>query len=195
MVLGCITLPGQQPLGLHDTSFSVKLLSPISTHSSKKGDQFTALVEAPQLYAGSIMEGTIKELSRPKPGLHGGRAQVTFEFTSLTPRGMAAPIPISADVQGISNSKGVQNVDEEGRVLGRTSNKKRALGALVGAAAGAGLGAAAGGGSGAAIGAAAGAGLGLLIAVKYTSSGSDLDLQPGAHLRLAVSDRSGHRRS
>lgn len=71
----------------------------------------------------------------------------TFTFNRQTAR-------IKAELTGLKNSQGKEKVDEEGHVMGVTSNKKRLAGAILGSALGAAVGAAPGGGRGAAVGAA-----------------------------------------
>jgi outer membrane lipoprotein SlyB len=83
----------------------------------------------------------------------------------------------------------VKNVDEGGRAIGTSSSKKKLGGAAIGAGVGGILGGALGGGTGAAIGAGAGAGAGLLFAVKFTTSGTDMEFAPGSQFVLDVSDR------
>ncbi|MGA8088694.1 MAG: hypothetical protein WCA10_15545 [Terracidiphilus sp.] len=109
-----------------------------------------------------------------------------FVFDTLTFNGRTARI--STVLKDVSNSKGVKNVDEEGRVIGKSSNKKRAGAALGGAFVGALVGGLRGGGSGAAAGAAIGAGVGLAAAITLTSTGTDIEFRPGSHFSIEVSD-------
>jgi hypothetical protein len=165
-----------------------KLLAPISTKTSSVGDRFTAEVQDPEQFSGAILEGRITKLKAPARGLGKGKPAISFQFDTITFKGETNPV--SADLTAVSNSKGVKDVDEEGEVVGKTSNAKRAKFAALGALAGAALGAAAGGGTGAAEGAALGAGAGLLIAVSMTAAGSDVEFYPGSLFTLQVSGRS-----
>jgi hypothetical protein len=184
-------LPAQtQPpgLGLKNASFVVKLLSPISTKTSNQGDMFTAVVEQPTDYQGAVIEGKITKLKKPKKGVGKGKAEIAFQFESITVNGNT--MPVSADMKEVTNSKGVKAVDEEGQVIGKTSNKKRVGAAVAGAGLGAVVGALAGGARGAAAGSMVGLGVGLAVGLKMTTSGSDLEFLPGSHFTLYVSDRT-----
>ena len=171
-------------LGLKDAEFVVKLMSPISTTTSQKGDRFTAQVISPEQYAGAVVEGKINNVKKAKIG--GEKSEVAFGFETITVG--SNTYPIAADLKEVANSKGVKEVDEEGRAIGRTSNKKRAASVLAGSGAGAIIGGLAGGRKGAGIGAAAGAAAGLLIGVKFTTAGADMEFAPGSQFTLLVSD-------
>lgn len=83
----------------------------------------------------------------------------------------------------------IPTLDEEGRAIGKSSKKKALESALIGSAVGGILGGAMGGAKGAAVGAGAGAGAGLLFAIKFTTSGSQMEFAPGSIFTLDVSDR------
>jgi hypothetical protein len=176
-----------QPNLLKNTKFVVKLLSPISTKTSQQSDTFTTSVEMPPEYTGAVFEGKITKLKKPKKGVGQGKPEIVFHFESITFQGRTTPV--TADVTDVSNSKGVQSVDEEGQVIAKTSNKKRAAAAAAGAGLGALVGGLRGGTSGAAIGAAAGAGAGLIIGMTMTTTGSDMEFLPGSRFTLNVSGR------
>ena len=179
--------PQTQALGLQHVSLVAKLLSPISTKTSNEGDMFTAIVEEPTQYQGAVLEGKVTKLKRPKKGTGKGKAELAFEFDTITFNSTSAPVTV--DLKEVQNSKGVKAVDEEGRVIGKTSNKKRAFAALAGGALGAGIGALAGGAQGAAKGGAIGLAAGLALGLTMTTAGSDLEFLPGSHFTLDVSDR------
>lgn len=172
--------------GLHNSAFAVRLLSPISTRTAHEGDVFTASVDEPVQFASAIMEGRITRMKKPEKGAHKGKAEIQFQFETLTFNGQTEKI--KAEMTGLKNSQGQEKVDEEGHVIGVTSNKKRMIGAVLGSALGAAAGAAAGGGRGAAVGAAVGLGAGLVIAMKMTSSASEIEFKPGSLFYLSVSD-------
>src|ERR1017187_6031194 len=135
LVVVTASAPAQvQPLGLKHATFVVKLTSPISTSPSSPGDTFAALVESPSECQGAVFVGRITKLKKPKKGVGKGKAEIAFQFDALTAQGNTHPV--IADLKDVTNSKGIKSVDEEGQVIGKTSNKKR-VGA---AAAGAGLG-------------------------------------------------------
>jgi hypothetical protein len=173
------------PLGLSNIEMSAKLLSPISTMTSQPKDIFSAQVVSPEPYIGAVLEGHISSIKAAK---NRNKAEISFQFETFTFRGVT--YPIQADLKEVANSQGVKNVDEEGRAIGKSSNKKTLESALIGAAAGGILGGVVGGAKGAAAGAVAGTGVGLLFAIKFTTSGSQMEFSPGAIFTLAVSDRS-----
>lgn len=170
------------------TIFVVKLLAPISTKTSNVGDRFTALVEEPAEYNGGVLEGSITKLKQPERGLGKGKPEIAFEFETLTFRGEMKAI--SANLKDLTNSNGVKGVDEEGRVIGTTSNMKRLLWTALASGAGAAIGSAVGGARGAATGAGLGAAIGLAISVTMTAAGSDVQLNTGSHFTLDVYPRT-----
>jgi len=181
--------PAENPgptFNLHNTPFVVRLLSPLSTKNAQVGYAFTASVDQPSQFQGGMMEGRITQLKRPKKGVGKGKSEMVFQFDRLTYNGQTALV--KADLKDVKNSQGVRKVDEEGRAIGVTSNKKRVLTTLAGGAIGAGIGALAGGANGAAAGGAAGAAAGLAIGLKMTTAASDIEFKPGSTFTLSVSD-------
>ncbi|WP_263352912.1 hypothetical protein [Acidicapsa acidisoli] len=172
------------PLGLKDFEMTVRLLSPISTKTSHKGDKFSAQVLTPNGFRNAVIEGHINSVKRAAKQ---DKAEISFAFETITLSGVAHFI--RADLKEVSNSSGVKNVDEEGRAIGKSSKKKAIESAAVASAAGGILGAVLGGGRGAAIGSTTGAVAGLLFAIKFTTSGSDMEFAPGSQFVLDVSDR------
>jgi hypothetical protein len=175
-----------ESLGLQHSTFVVKLLSPISTKTSSEGDMFTAVVEEPTQYKDAVVEGKITKLKKPKKGVGKGKSEIAFQFESLTFNGKT--VPVDVELKEVANSKGVKAVDEEGQVVGKTSNKKRIATAAAGAGIGALVGALAGGAKGAAAGSAIGLGAGIAIGLTMTTTGSDLEFLPGSTFTLDVSD-------
>jgi hypothetical protein len=188
VVVNIPALAQVQPLGLKHATFVVKLTAPISTNTSSPGDTFAALVEAPSEYQGAVFVGRITKLKKPKKGVGKGKAEISFQFEALTARGNT--YPVTADLTDVANSKGVRSVDEEGQVVGRTSNKKRVGAAAAGAGLGVLIGALAGGAKGAATGGAVGLAAGIAVGLKMTTTGSQLEFLPGSHFTLDVSDRA-----
>lgn len=164
------------------TDFTVKLLAPLSTETAQKGDKITAQVTAPPEYAGAIMEGEVKESKSGNK--FKGKSVLLFTFQTLTPKS-GQPVEVSSDVKGFANSKGQQNVDEEGQIIEKKNNLGKVaaasgLGALIGAIAG--------GGKGAAIGAGVGAGA-ALITVQFGAKAPNIRFDPGSEIQLSVSPR------
>jgi hypothetical protein len=162
-----------------NTEFHVKLLSPVSTETNRKGDKITAQIVSPPAFAGSQMEGTVKE-SKSGAKLK-GTSVLSFAFTTIV-KG-ETQIPVSADVKGLANSQGKANVDEEGRVLEKKSQVAKA-GALTGA--GALIGALAGGVKGAAIGAGAGV-VAAVVMIEVAVKAPNLSFASGSEFTLSVS--------
>lgn len=161
---------------------TARLLGPISTDSSRQGDRITAEIREPQASAGDILEGRITE-SKSGRKLK-GESVLTFTFETWHHGGQT--IPIQSSVTSLFNSRGQENVDEEGRVIRKSNNLGKA--ALI-TALGAGIGAAAGGARGAAIGAGAGVAASLLF-VKVAVHGPSISFDAGSQFRLAIRERS-----
>jgi hypothetical protein len=179
LAIAAASLPAQ--VIPQETEFRAKLLSPVDTETSKKGDKLTAQVTAPPAFAGDILEGQVRE---SKGGAKvKGNAVLNLAFETLNHAGQR--VPIQASVKSVVNSQGKQDVDEEGRVV----RKKNSLGkAAVGAGIGALIGGIAGGGKGAAIGAAAGAGAALVL-IEVAAEGARVSFAAGSEFVLAVKQR------
>jgi hypothetical protein len=183
MVVSSLTLAAQM---IPETDFRVKLLGPLSTKTSQKGDKITAQVLSPQEFQGDIMEGKVTEVK--SSGKMKGQAVLNFTFEILNHGG--EPIHVRSSVQSVSNSKGQQDVDEEGRVVKKTNNiGKAALGTGLGAL----IGGIAGGAKGAAIGAGVGAAASIVM-IQMTVKGNAVDFAPGTQFVLSVKEarKSGH---
>jgi hypothetical protein len=178
-----------QKLGLQNAQFTVTLLSPISTQTSRKGDRFTARVDSPPPYRGTVLSGIITDLKEPSKGIVGigGRknAEIAFHFDILTVNNV--PHPVTVDLTEVMNKKGIKGVDDEGHVIGKTSEAKPLVATGVGATAGAALGKITHLGSGK--GAAAGAGAGLVIGLTMTTQADNIEFSPGTRFVVKVSDQ------
>jgi hypothetical protein len=175
-----------KPPKIEKQTFTVSLTNGLGTATSKEKDQVTATVLEPQEYLGWDMIGEIGKLKPAKRGGHGA-AELEFHMDKLVKE--TTIIPVQADLIGMTNSKGVKDVDEEGNVIGRTSGKKKAGGAILGGVLGAGVGYATGGAAGAGVGAAAGALGGYFLVKMTTKSGDDIRFEKGSHLTLQVSSK------
>jgi len=164
-----------------DTELRVKLLSPLSTETNRKGDKITAQVVAPQEFQGDMVEGTVKESK--SGGKISGKSVLNFSFQTLHHQGKT--IPVEAQVKSFANSKGKQNVDEEGRIIEKKSNVGKAA---VATGVGALIGGIAGGAKGAAIGAGVGA-AGSLIFIEVAAKGANVTFAPGSEFVLSVKER------
>jgi len=168
---------------IKDQKFVVKTLSPLSASTNQKGDVFTLEVLEPEQFKGNMIEGEV--LKAKASGKVKGKSELAFKFRSLVLRDRQ--IPIDADLVAVSNSKGVQDVDEEGHVIGKSSKKRDVATTAVATGIGALIGGLAGGGSGAAKGAAVGAAIGLTIA--FSTKGEDIQFAPGSLFELRVTSQ------
>lgn len=179
--------PGQPAAGaatIKDQTFKVKTMSPLSASLNKKGDRFTVLVVEPESYKNAEIEGEV--IKAKASGKVSGKSELLFGFDKLI-LSDGSEMPINADLAGISNSKGVSGVDEEGRVIGASSKKKDIARTAALTGVGALIGGLAGGGKGAVAGAAIGAGIGLTIA--FNTKGPDIRFEPGSVFELKVNQK------
>jgi hypothetical protein len=158
---------------IKNETFVAKILTPLSASANKKGDKFTLQVLEPAAYKEALIEA---EVTKSKAaGKVSGKSELLFSFNTLTLNN-GTTLPITADLTSVSNSKGVADVDEEGRVIG-------ILGGI-----GAAVGAAVGGASGAVKGAAIGAAIGLTI--TFSTRGEDIKFAPGSQFKLVVNTKN-----
>jgi hypothetical protein len=177
VVVSSLTLAAQT---IPKSDFRVKLLGPLSTKTSQKGDKITAQVLSPQDFKGDIMEGKVTEVK--SSGKMKGQAVLNFTFETLHHGGQN--IAVRSSVKSVTNSKGQQDVDEEGRVVKKTNNiGKAALGTGLGAL----IGGIAGGARGAAIGAGVGAAASIVM-IQMTVKGNAVDFAPGTEFLLSVKE-------
>ena len=180
--------PGTSPrpsLGAAATQpgdFLVRLLTPIDTRTSKKGDKVTAQVITPQQFSGDILEGSVKNVKSGNKIK--GTSVLNFSFDLLNHGGQA--IPVQATVKSVTNSQGKEGVDEEGQIV----RKKNSFGTLaLGTGLGSLVGALAGGGKGAAIGAGVGAAAALIL-VEVGTQGPNVSFAPGSQFVVNLKRRS-----
>jgi hypothetical protein len=189
-----------------DQMLVIELETPISTRYSHEGDRFSAVVVEPATHQGARVNGYIGKLE--EPGRVAGKGEIILVFESIVwPDGYGEPMQAQVDeVIGYpygtprpGNSgvfrrapwdygKNDRNDDidakagDEGEIEGKGSKGRDAAVIGGGAAIGAVIGGVVGGGSGAAIGAAVGAASG--GGVVATTKGNQIDLEPGAQLRI-----------
>jgi hypothetical protein len=164
-----------------NTEFRVKLTAPLSTDVNRKGDKITALILSPAEFANGVMEGQVKESK--SGGKINGKSVLNFTFDKIVIN--EKTIEVNSEVKSLFNSKGKQNVDEEGRVIEK-KNQTGKVAAVAGA--GALIGALAGGGKGALIGAGAGAAAGLVL-VQVGTTGPNVKFDSGSEMLLSVRER------
>lgn len=206
--------PGGSPSGYpgqrvgYNASMVIELETPITTKYSQEGDRFSARVVEPSAYYGARVDGYIGRLERP--GKVSGKGEVVLVFQQIVfPDGYAEPMqaqveevlgyargvpstrrngPMNSAPWDWGKNKKDRNDDinaqagDEGQIEGEGSKGRDAAVVGGGAAVGAVIGSVIGGGSGAAIGAAIGAATG--GGVVASTRGSEIDLEPGAQLRI-----------
>jgi hypothetical protein len=91
----------------------VRLLAPLNTEFSRKGDMVAAQVVEPDRVKGGILMGEVQEV---KPGGSPGKvSSIEFEVQTLHLSGKTAPV--TAALTEIRNSRGQAGADEEGAAL------------------------------------------------------------------------------
>jgi hypothetical protein len=173
-----------KPPEIKNETFIAKVLTPLSASQNKKGDKFTLQVMEPAGYKDAMIEAQVAKAKAA--GKVKGKSELLFSFDRLVLKDGTA-IPIVADLNEVTNSKGIGNVDEEGRVIGKSSAKKDAARTAILGGLGAAIGAAAGGAAGAAAGAAIGAAVGLTI--SFSTRGEDIQFSPGSQFKLVVTTK------
>jgi hypothetical protein len=170
-----------------DTVLRVELLTNLSTDTTQRGDRFEARVVEPADYQGAMIEGHVTRVKRPGKIKGNSELQLTFDKISLNNRWTEFRAQV-IEVVDTGHGEGVGEVDEEGGVKGKDRTKDDV--AKIGSSAGVGaiIGAIFGGGKGAAIGAAIGAAVG--TGGVMTSSGKDIRLDHGQHLRIRTSSET-----
>jgi hypothetical protein len=157
-----------------------RLLTPINTRTNRDGDSFSAIVENGR-YRGQTLTGTIKKLTKNKKN-----AELQLDFEKLDGK----RIPVMLDLVSITNRKGVNGVDDENNIVGKSSNTKVALVTATGAVIGAALGKLFGHSAKiTTISALLGAGGGYLLSMKVMSRAQAIELNPGSRLTLRESTR------
>jgi OOP family OmpA-OmpF porin len=165
-----------------EMEFQVELMNRVGTETSRKGDLVSARVISPASFKGSIMEGKISEsISGAKSR---GESILDVDLDML--RYDNAVTPVNSRIKSVGNSKGQANVDEDGRILGRSSgNTNRSsdisgLGRAIGGV---------GGGRTSQIGAAVDATASAVL--RMSSDAPNLRFDAGSKFVLTASSRSG----
>jgi hypothetical protein len=97
-----------------DTALTVQLTSPVSVASAHRGDAITGQITSPDAFKGDTIQGKVTQTNTAR-----GQAVLQFTFDSLAHSGM--DVPLTANIQGVANSKGQPGLDDQGRTL-LTSN-------------------------------------------------------------------------
>jgi hypothetical protein len=110
------------------TALRVRLLAPLTTKFSRKGDMVSARVMEPGEYQNGILEGEVHEVKAAGTG--GRTAWVQFDFQKLHISNQVLAVNVS--LVGVANSRHEPAVDEDGRAVevgSRGGGGKRASGA------------------------------------------------------------------
>jgi hypothetical protein len=115
-------LPNAHSLGIQNQELVIQLLQPISTDHSHNGDVFSSGVLLPDNLKGALVEGKVTKVT---PARRRRKAEIQFAFYALVIQNQN--YALVAELEGVTNSRGVKDVDEEGQVIGKTSRKKTAF--------------------------------------------------------------------
>jgi outer membrane protein OmpA-like peptidoglycan-associated protein len=163
-----------------EMDLQVELMNRVSTETSRKGDLVSARIISPAAFQGSLLEGKVQEsISGSKSR---GESVLDIQFDML--RQGSTVTPINSRVKSVANSKGEVNVDEDGRVISRSGEKKPSRTSGLGRALG-GL----GGGKVERIGSAIDNAAAALF--RLSSDAPNLRFDAGAKFTVAASTRSG----
>jgi hypothetical protein len=171
---------------IKNAKFVLKLTSPISTATSKAGDQFTALVVEPAEYRDSVVEGHVRKVE-PAQNMENPKSHIVFGFETLTVGDKT--YKIEADLKEVANSHGVAKVDEEGQAIAQGNGGKRAMATMGGAGIGAFAGGMLGGGLGSLAGGMIGGSLGYVIALDVTASSKNIEFYPGSQFTVEMTSK------
>jgi OOP family OmpA-OmpF porin len=97
-----------------DVTITAQLNGPLSAGSSRKGDLVAAQVVSPDSLKGDTIQGMVTQTSSAR-----GQSSVQFNFTLL--RHGSMNVPVTATIEGITNSKGTSGIDDQGQTLRATT--------------------------------------------------------------------------
>jgi hypothetical protein len=171
-----------------DTLFRVELLSPISTATNQRGDQFSCQVLEPREFYGAIVSGHITKVRRS--GRVKGRSEIALAFESITlPDGRSGEFRAQVvEVYDVIGADNAGQADEEGRVMGRSLRKRDAITIGLSSGIGAAIGGVIGGREGAVVGAAIGAAVG--VTSTLATKGPDLEFKEGTQFVIRTGTRA-----
>jgi hypothetical protein len=167
---------------------SLGLLSPLSTATNRKDDKFTCQVLSPTEYAGSLVEGHVKQSKRS--GKANGKSEMVLGFDTITladgrTGNFNASIIEVFDVEAAGDQG---RADNEGVVREKSRVKRDAVKIGAGAAIGAIIGGLLGGEKGAIIGAAVGAAA--MATTTLATRGADLEFKQGTQFTVGLNSPS-----
>jgi hypothetical protein len=112
LILVAVNLAAQAPAApqLEPVELHARLLSPMTTRLTRKGDMVSAQILAAGRLQGGILEGDVSDVHGA--GASGKQASIQFQFHTLHLSGSA--VPVSARLLGLASSKGRKDVDDDG---------------------------------------------------------------------------------
>jgi len=162
------------------TVISGTLQNDLTTKVSQNNDRFRLVVDAPNQYRGSVIEGYITGVKQS--GKVTGSSKITFNFERIRLTN-GETYDFAGILQRVTDAEGkTVKVDTEGVAKGGSQTKTTATRGAIGAGIGAIIGAIAGGGKGAAIGAIIGGGAGAGSVVL--TGREDLELKQGSQITV-----------
>jgi len=167
-----------------DLDLQIELMGPIGTKISHKGDRVYGRIRTPDSLKGDTVEGTVAEVH--SGGKLRGNSVLNFSFETITHAGQS--VPINTQIKALRNSKGQEDVDDEGRVIRKGGGNTGK--AAAGTAAGGLIGGIAGGWKGAAVGAGAGAAASIAV-IEIAADSPEIRFNPGAVVIVSAHSRSG----
>lgn len=159
--------------------FTVRLTQPLSTARNHKGDPVAARVISPDQFRGDTLRGSVTD-SRS-----GNNPELSVAFDTLDHGGRS--VPVSATVTSLANSRGQQNMDEDGHSIHQSNHKGNGAAARQISSS---IGGFLGGRRGAAVNTATDV-ASALSTVQISGQGPNLSFAAGAVLGVTVSQRGG----
>jgi hypothetical protein len=185
-----ISIPAVAQEGLSvpaDALFRLELLSPISTETNKKGDEFNCRVMEPKEFEGAIVTGHISKIKAS--GKANKRSEIALDFDRITMNEREGRFEAEVtEVYEVVDASNEGRADEEGTVKGKSVRKRAIKASIAGAIIGGILGGIIAGGKGAAAGAAIGAGAGLATTLSIDAPG--LEFNSGTQFAVKTRGRS-----
>ncbi len=176
-----------------NVSFSLELLSPLSTATNQKGDKFSCKVLSPVEYTGAIVGGYIRKAKRSGKAKGKSEMDLGFETISLMDGRTGTFNASVVEVFDVVDAGEQGRADNEGTVKAKSTVKRDMLKIGAGAIIGGIIGGLLGGGQGAVLGAAIGAGVG--VTTTLATKGPDLQFKQGTQFTVLTNSPSRRKES
>jgi hypothetical protein len=166
--------------------FKLELLSPISTQTNEKGDEFNCKVLEPANFYGAIVTGHISKLK--SSGKANKKSELALQFDSINHQGKEGKFDAQIkEFYEVKNTEKQGKADEEGTVEGKGNGNKVKKRGILAAILGAVIGGAIAGPKGAILGAAIGAGG--AAASTLAANAPNLEVKEGTKLDVETTKR------